>query len=455
RVPNYEKRLPEHQAEQLAPVFLQLIQRGRVAPDFMNAQLRKLERYEGDIDVLLARLAAVRTWLYISHQSTWVSEPQIWQERARALEDQLSDTLHARLLSRFVSGRSPVAAVSGMPTPRDKSAHHPFAKLAALSASWAPDPELSSEASWVERIVQARFEDFELSAHAEIAWHVAAPRVLVGTGEPRALARRLSRVGATDSSVLTGQHLSERLARLKPGNSLLAPALQLLVPDGVDRGARTRVERRLQAHVKDLMSFLLAPIQPPERAALVQDPEAAALRGLLYQLEQGLGSARRQDVAPQLTLLRPTDRSLLARLGVQIGRASVFSHAMLQPERLHVRAALCHAWHTTDGSRPSSPQLGRSWKLQSAWDKQSALLRGYVPVGTWAVRCDLAERAIAALDKPQTDQQTAVESLLDCDAEQATAILAALPNVAGKRRGNARKRRKRKRRPGAAQTPRE
>lgn len=410
RVPNYEKRLPEHQAEQLAPVFLQLMQRGRIAPDFMHAQLRKLERYEGDIDVLLARLAAVRTWLYISHQSTWLSEPQIWQERARALEDQLSDTLHARLLSRFVSGRSRVAAVSV--AERSARAQGPFAKLAALSASFVP--EGTSETSWVERVVQANFEDFELNTQGEIA--------------------------------LLGELGKERLARWKAGTSLLTPALQLLLTDSVDKGARTRVERRLQAHTKDLVSHLLAPIQPPERAALAHDPEAAALRGLLYQLEQGLGSARRQEVAPQLALLRPADRSLLARWGVRIGRASVFASAMLEPERLRVRAALCHAWQP-EGTRATNHDPGvRSYKLHTAWDKQSAPLRGYIAVGTWAVRCDLVELALVALGKPQAEQQGLISSLLGCSPQQAEAILSALPKLTTKRRCS-KKRRQRKRNP--------
>ena len=99
RIPNYEKRLPEHQAEHLAPVFQQLARHGRISADFMHAQLRKLERYDGDIDVLLARLAAVRTWLYVSHQSRWLENAQTWQERTRALEDRLGDLLHARLLT--------------------------------------------------------------------------------------------------------------------------------------------------------------------------------------------------------------------------------------------------------------------------------------------------------------------------------------------------------------------
>jgi ATP-dependent RNA helicase SUPV3L1/SUV3 len=413
RVPNYEKRLPEHQAEQLAPVFLQLVQHGRISSDYMHGQLRKLERYEGDIDVLLARLAAVRTWLYISHQSTWLDKPQVWQERARALEDQLSDTLHARLLSRFVSGRSRVAAVSGSMRAAAGNEHHPFAKLALLGGA---ESELRGEERWVERVVQARFEDFALNAQGEILLRLGPPR----DGE------------------------LERLARLKPGASILAPTLQLLLPDGIDKGARTRVERRLQAHLKDIVSFLLAPINPPERAELVQDGEAAALRGLLYQLEQGLGSARRQDLAPQIELLRPIERAALARWGVRIGRASVFAQAMLQPERLRVREALCHAY------QPSAATVRdpRCYRLHSAWDKQSAILRGYLPVGTWAVRCDLTERLIVEITTPE-----AARALLGCDQAQAANILSALPKVAGnaKRRRNARKRRRRKQRDSAAQ----
>jgi ATP-dependent RNA helicase SUPV3L1/SUV3 len=267
----------------------------------------------------------------------------------------------------------------------------------------------------VERIVQARFEDFELNAQAEILLRAD----------------------------------NQRLARLKPGASILAPTLQLLLPDGLDKGARTRVERRLQAHVKDILSFLLAAINPPERAELVQDGEAAALRGLLYQLEQGLGSVRRQEVAPQLDLLRPVERAALARWGVRIGRASVFAQAMLQPERLRVREA--HAYQAA--ATAATVRDPRCYRLQSAWDKQSALWRGYLPVGTWAVRCDLTERLIVEITKPEVDGPAIVQSLLGCDPAHAASICSALPKLAGKtkRRRNARKRRRRRQRDGAPQ----
>jgi ATP-dependent RNA helicase SUPV3L1/SUV3 len=411
RIPNYEKRLPVHQVDQLAPVFQQLVKRGRIAPEYMHGQLRKLEQYEGDIDVLLARLAAVRTWLYISHQGSWIEQPHVWQERARAIEDQLSDTLHARLLNRFVNRRANSAAVSGMPAAAsDVAAFHPFAKLASLSAALsgvAPEAELTGQARWVERIVQASFADFALSAQGELSLR------------------------------------NERIARLKPGTSVLSPTLQLLLPDDIDRGARTRIERRVQAHLKDLISHLLAPITPPERAALVQAQEGAALRGLLYQLEQSLGSVRRQDVAPQLGLLRPVDRSALQRWGVELGRASVYVRATLEPARLQIREALTRSLQLPGKPAPTIDGA-RSFRVQTAWEKQTSLLRGYMPVAGWAVRCDVLEQLL----RVATEQPTAIQAELGCSEAEALAVLRALPKPGRK---NPRKRRRRKRRDPATQ----
>jgi ATP-dependent RNA helicase SUPV3L1/SUV3 len=410
RIPNYEKRLPEHQVDQLVPVFQQLVQRGRMAPEYLHAQLRKLERYDGDIDVLLARLAGVRTWLYVSHQSAWTDQPLTWQARARALEDQLSDTLHARLLTRFVSNRA--AGVSGNAA---VSEHHPFAKLATLSAVWGdarPDAQLSEQARWVERVVQAGFAAFELNERAEILFE------------------------------------GERVARLKAGASMLSPNIQFVLPDGLDKGSRTRIERRVHAHMKDVVSSLLAPISSEERAAFSDSSDAAAaLRGLLYQLEQGLGCARRAAVAPQIQLLTAAEHRALQRWGVVLGRASVFVRDMLQPERLRVREALCYAWVPPVGRVPRSNAGGAScFQLRSAWDKQTCLWRGYVAFGSCGVRCDLVERVLGELQKAPPDEVAVVRGLLQCDDALAEALLRAIPKQLRTARAGARKRRRRKRR---------
>src|SRR5260370_31285725 len=54
----------------------------------------------------MARIAHIRTWTYITHRGDWVEDSAAWQERARGIEDRLSDALHASITQRFVDRRS-------------------------------------------------------------------------------------------------------------------------------------------------------------------------------------------------------------------------------------------------------------------------------------------------------------------------------------------------------------
>src|SRR5690606_23399503 len=45
---------------------------------------------------------------YIANRADWLAEPAHWAERARALEERLSDALHAGLTQRFVDRRTTV-----------------------------------------------------------------------------------------------------------------------------------------------------------------------------------------------------------------------------------------------------------------------------------------------------------------------------------------------------------
>ena len=70
------------------------------------AQVQRLDRTDGDIDTLMTRIAHIRTWTYIATAPDWLADAAAWQERARAIEDQLSDALHDRITQRFVDRRS-------------------------------------------------------------------------------------------------------------------------------------------------------------------------------------------------------------------------------------------------------------------------------------------------------------------------------------------------------------
>ncbi|HVY32910.1 MAG TPA: helicase-related protein, partial [Caulobacteraceae bacterium] len=73
----------------------------RLPEDWISGQFSGLDRTDGDIDALAARLAGVRTLAYCANRPDWLKDPAHWQGRMRGLEERLSDTLHQRLMQRF------------------------------------------------------------------------------------------------------------------------------------------------------------------------------------------------------------------------------------------------------------------------------------------------------------------------------------------------------------------
>ena len=81
---------------------------GHLPPEWIAAEVARLDNVQGDIAQLSSRIAGARTWTYMSHRSGWLADSAHWAERTRAVEDKLSDALHQRLTQRFVDRRTAV-----------------------------------------------------------------------------------------------------------------------------------------------------------------------------------------------------------------------------------------------------------------------------------------------------------------------------------------------------------
>jgi ATP-dependent RNA helicase SUPV3L1/SUV3 len=388
RVPNYEKRLPEHQAEQLLPLYLQLARDGFVAADYVEERVRRLEHYEGDMHVLMDRLAAIRTWTYVSHQSGWLARASELQARTRALEDKLSDALHERLLERFVepAERRRSRARSGAKLESDSG--HPFASLAARALPGGEHGESKSRAQWVEALIAARFDELTLDAAGQLAFE------------------------------------GERLARLVRGPTLLRPGVKLALPAWIEPGAAARIERRLIAHTRDVISNLLEPLT----LAVVN---SAPLRGLAYQLEQGLGTASKVHARPQLEALLDHERSVLAQQEIVVGRQTVYAARLLAPRAMAMREALTRAWADKDEPLLQVESASLYQRSPARVDRALALCMGLVTLPSWLVRCDVLERLLALAPEHALEE---AQLMLGASEEEATALLKELPRSRRRRR---------------------
>ena len=111
QVPDFQGVVTEGHTRLLSRVFRFLREpAGRIPEDFLASHVKDIDRADGDVETLLGRIAAIRTWTYISQRGSWVPDARFWQERTRAVEDRLSDALHERLTQEFVDRPGTVIA---------------------------------------------------------------------------------------------------------------------------------------------------------------------------------------------------------------------------------------------------------------------------------------------------------------------------------------------------------
>jgi ATP-dependent RNA helicase SUPV3L1/SUV3 len=103
QTPDFRKATQDEHTRLTGHIFEHLTQgRRKIPQEWLQSQYAALDHIDGEIDTISARLARIRTLAYVAHRADWIDDAAGWQERARDLEGRLSDTLHEKLLQRFV-----------------------------------------------------------------------------------------------------------------------------------------------------------------------------------------------------------------------------------------------------------------------------------------------------------------------------------------------------------------
>ena len=82
-----------------------LFQKNRIPNDYMKSQLRGLDKYRGNIDMISNKISNVRTWSYVANKKNWVENSDYWIQLSKNIEDNLSDKLHTELTRSFIDKR--------------------------------------------------------------------------------------------------------------------------------------------------------------------------------------------------------------------------------------------------------------------------------------------------------------------------------------------------------------
>jgi ATP-dependent RNA helicase SUPV3L1/SUV3 len=343
QIPDFRKVMSDSHARFLVHCFLHLAGPSERLPSaWVGAQMAQLDRNDGDIDTLMARIAHIRTWTYITHRPDWLDSANDWQERARGIEDRLSDALHERITQRFVDRRSAFLV-------------RQLAGDGELLAAIDKNGEVRVEGSHVGRLEGFRFIPDTSDGASVRTLLTAANRVL--RGEVATRARRLAADGDDGFSLdLTGR-LSWRgaaVGKLIAGETVLTPRVDVQAGDFLEGEARERVRQRLQAFARDEIARRLAPL-----LAARDLPLDGGGRGLVFQLIDALGCVPADAVGGQVQGLDAATRRTLGRLGIRFGTESIYVAPFLQIEAIRFRALL---WAVRQGRPVPETPMGRRGK---------------------------------------------------------------------------------------------
>jgi ATP-dependent RNA helicase SUPV3L1/SUV3 len=425
QVPDFGNVMSDGHSRLLAQIYTHLMTPPKKLPaTWLDKQVLRLDRTDGDIEHLTGRIAGIRTWTYVAFRSDWIDDPLHWRERTRAIEDRLSDALHDCLTQRFVDRRT-AHLMQRMNENPDL--------LGAVKA----DGQVVVEGHFVGALMGFRFLSDAQPGNAEQAVAAKAIDQAAAKALRQEIASRVRQLEtATDDAFALEREdaqptmgvlwRGETVGRLIKGGHILRPKVQVDAGDLVDAPARERIERRLESWITARISNLLAPLLRLQDADL-----SGPARGLAFQVGESLGSLSRRQALREIDALSRPERQALRRAGVRIGRDNVYVETLLKPHAVDMRGLLWALYHDTSVTLPAAGRVSIA-KVKNLSDVFYQAI-GYRIMGARVIRMDMVER-IASLawelaKKPPFVITPDLLSLAGCTTDQMTEILKQLGYV--------------------------
>ncbi len=411
RIPDFRKQMSDMHARLLATVFKHLAGPDARLPDeWVAKSIARLDNAEGDIDQLLQKIAAIRTWTYVSHRADWLADAETHQAKARGVEDRLSDALHERLTQRFVDRRNAVIV-------------RKLADGEDLLASVAADGEVR-----IEGVHAGRLDGFEFRPDPTLDMGAPAVRAAANRALRRDIGLRTARL-ASDADTAFALTADGRLAwhgqpvaRLAAGPNALSPEIALGRSDLLEPAHRQAVTKRLADWLAAELKVRLAPL------VRVRDAELpAAARGLAFEIVAGLGAVPAASATIALDTLDRATMGALGRAGVRVGTFGAFIPALKDHASTKLRALL---WSIHRGTEPHVPPTGRVSLPRGTLPAELMAACLYLPAGPLYVRADRLEKLGGVLAEAAKAGAFALDPawarLVDCEAAMLPAVVASV-----------------------------
>ncbi|MEC7234641.1 MAG: helicase-related protein, partial [Pseudomonadota bacterium] len=434
QIPDFRKTMASEHSGLVGEIFTFLRRETGVIPSaWMDEQIGRCDRVEGDLDTLSTRLAHIRTWTYVANRNDWLDDPQHWQERSRTVEDRLSDALHMKLMGQFVDRNSSalmrrlqggeevkaeieangdilvageyMGRLNGLRIERD-----PRLKGAPAGTARSAVEKTAGEALRARALAIASAENdaFSLSDTGDIIWQSAA---------------------------IARMHFSDGETKTTP-LAYLTPTARLLADEMLNGDTRQRAEARVTQWLRAKVGDTLKPLLDLQKAT---DLDGLA-RGVAFQLLENKGNLARADIADLLVRLDQPLRRSLRQYGVRFGAYNVFMPALLKPAPAAILALATILEEGREAAKDIHrlPAPGLTSVPRENLPARQYRAAGFYPTRARAIRLDMLERLDDLIRPLLTDEENTAKtgktfhmnadmmSIMGCGPQDLGEILSAL-----------------------------
>ena len=408
QIPDFSNTLSGMHFNLLEKTFELLLSKGKLDNEWIKSQITRLDRYDGEIDTLLNRIANVRTWTFITNRSNWLDETEYWQDQAKTIEDKLSDELHERLTQRFVDKKIVVL-------------NKTLKEFNNLEAIVRIDGRVFVEGEEVGTL--NGFDFIPTLSNGENAAPIltAARKTL-----PKEISRRVKELLMSDNAAFKfdndGNILwqSNIVASLVNGENIYSPKINIksseLLSDEQIKQIQFRITEAVEGNIKNILSEAINlkdpsfknienkyfnKIQNEEKPAEVEKFPIINLSGkalgIAYEVYEGLGSTKTSSLSMSISTLSDDEKTQLAKLGLRLGVETIYLPNLLKPSAIKLRALLWSVFYQNFPDHGTPPEGRVSVVMQPEANHDFFRAIGFVPLGDLALRADIAERLSALI----------------------------------------------------------
>ncbi len=409
QIPDFVKKTYGHHMEIIGKVFNFLREKPfRIKSKYMREQISSLDKIDGNIDSISNRIANVRTWSYVSNKINWVENQDYWIERAKTLEDKLSDRLHEELTKSFIDKRASVLARG-------------LKQDISFDTKILNNKKVMINNQFIGELKGLRLElDYKIGAlDTDVKSLKKAARQNVG---PEIL-NRIEKIKKDQSLELKEDFKiyweGFPIAQIMPGKSYLNPDIKLIVDDMIENEHQLKLLEHLNGWINKKIHYDLKDLLDLKNMR----EKNSNIRALAYQIYENNGVVKKEKVINFTKILNQEDRKILRKSGVKFGRYHVFLHKLFKPKIVSLRLLLWKNFHQKHFEL-IPPKFGLNFlEDKNNIDQNVMLICGFEKFDNFYIRIDILERLFLKIISSEMNKQKEIKlipemlNLLGCNKD--------------------------------------